>query len=149
LSEDPATNVKYFFVDVPVKYIHNDKEIQPRLIMAGHVRKLAVDFVERPVHEPSNCRLVHDTGNTARLLQFDGQHKTTAQILIGRKTVPMKIYVEPPIDMLQSLVIKIQQEIKKQPLTRSDTLAKIGDVMGRRLEGYKEVGDKPRTERDS
>ena len=45
--------------------------------------------------------------------------------------------------MLQELVVKIQQEIKKQPLTKSDTLAKLGDVISRLLEEYKGT---PRTE---
>jgi hypothetical protein len=143
---DPATDVKYFFCDVPVSFINNDKEIQPRVLMQGHVRKLALDFLERPVHEPSNCRLVIEGSRVARLLQFDGQHKATAQILIGRRKVPTKIYIEPSIDMLQGLVIKIQQEIKKQPLTRSETLAKIGDVMGRYLAEYQSKAG-PRSER--
>ena len=147
LSVDPATGVKYFFAEVPMAYIHNDKEIQPRAILPGHVRKLAIDFIEHPVHEPSNCRLVKTSATTARLLQFDGQHKTTAQILIGRTTAPVKIYVEPPIDMLQELVIKIQQEIKKQPLTKSETLAKIGDVMKRLLDSYEEKDGVRRSEK--
>jgi hypothetical protein len=144
---DPATSVKYFFIEVPIAYIHNDAEIQPRIIMPGHVRKLAVDFIDRPVHEPSNCRLVMTGAETGKLLQFDGQHKTTAQILLGRKTAPMKVYVDPPIDMLQTLVIKIQQEIKKQPLTKSETLAKIGDVVKRLLESYEEKPGQVRTEK--
>lgn len=144
---DPSTSVKYFFLDVPKGYILNDKKIQPRLIIPTHVRKLALDFLERPVHEPSNCRLLKTGGETAQLLQFDGQHKTTAQILIGRDKFPFKVYVDPSLDMLQSLVIEIQQEIKKQPLTRSETLAKIGDVMNRYLEDYTEKPGTPRTEK--
>lgn len=147
LAVDPATSVKYFFVEAPMEFIHNDKEIQPRAIMPGHVRKLAIDFTERPVHEPSNCRLVKQSNATARLLQFDGQHKTTAQILIGRKTAPVKVYVEPQIDMLQNLVIKIQQEIKKQPLTKSETLAKIGDVIRRLLDSYEAKPGELRSEK--
>jgi len=146
LWKDPATGVSYFFAEIPVEYIHNDTDIQPRNIMPLHVRKLALDFLERPVHEPSNCRAVASQ-KSARLLQFDGQHKTTAQILLGRKSLQMKVYVEPSIDMLQSLVIKIQQEIKKQPLTRSDTLAKINDVIQRYVNGYQEPEGKLRTER--
>jgi len=146
LWQDPATGVRYFFCDVPIDHITNDREIQPRVLMVPHVRKLALDFLERPVHEPSNCRLVMDSEKVGRLLQFDGQHKATAQILIGRKKIPTKIYIEPPIGMLQSLVIKIQQEIKKQPLTRSETLAKIGDVVARVLEEYKDPSGK-RTEK--
>nr|WP_235974051.1 HNH endonuclease signature motif containing protein [Luteimonas sp. MC1750] len=146
LWADPATGVKYFFAEVPTSYIFNDTQIQPRKIMPAHVRKLAVDFLERPVHEPSNCRLVANL-KSAKLLQFDGQHKTTAQILLGREHLQMKVYVEPSIDMLQALVIKIQQEIKKQPLTKSDTLAKISDVMQRYLDGYVAQAGKIRTEK--
>ncbi len=135
---DPATGTRYSFGEIPLQYILNDREVQPRLITYSHVRKLALDFHERPVHEPSNCRLVTVGKDVAELRQFDGQHKTTAQALIGRTLVPMKIYIEPDIPMLQALVVKIQQEIKKQPLTRSDTLAKLGDVIKSLLASYSE-----------
>jgi len=59
----------------------------------------------------------------------------------------MKVYVEPAIDMLQELVIKIQQEIKKQPLTKSETLAKISDVVRRILDSYSEKPGKHRSEK--
>jgi hypothetical protein len=143
---DPATKVKYCFGEVPTNCIHNDDEVQPRLIMYQHVRKLALDFVERPVHEPSNCRYVKKGKKTGRLLQFDGQHKTTAQVLLNRKQIPVKIYIEPDIPMLQMLVVKIQQEIKKQPLTRSDTIAKLGDVIKSILDSYSEKSPNVRTE---
>jgi hypothetical protein len=142
-----ASRIVWSNLAVPMQYIHNDPEIQPRSIIAAHVRKLALDFLQHPVHEPSNCRLVKDGHSTARLHQFDGQHKTTAQILIGRTTAPMKVYVEPAIDMLQELVIKIQQEIKKQPLTKSETLAKISDVVRRILDSYSEKPGKHRSEK--
>ncbi|MEH6585034.1 MAG: HNH endonuclease signature motif containing protein [Halioglobus sp.] len=146
LQTDPATGTQYFFFECPVEYLLNDIEVQPRLISYPHVRKLAIDFIERPVHEPSNCRLTSTGEKTGELLQFDGQHKTTAQILIGRKTVPVKVYVEPDIAMLQLLVIKIQQEIKKQPLTKSDTLAKLGDVIKSALDEYSVKAGEARTE---
>lgn len=133
---DPATGVKYFFMEAPVEAIFNDVEVQPRLIIYSHVRALALDFAQRPVHEPSGCRLELVSDSVGRLLQFDGQHKTTAQILLGRTRVPVKVYVSPDKAMIQQLVLKVQQEIKKQPLTRSDTLAKLGDVVRRRLEEY-------------
>jgi hypothetical protein len=140
---DPATETEYFFVDAPFTHVQNDTKIQPRLITYSHVRKLALDFVNRPVHEPSNCRLVFHGAEAANLLQFDGQHKSTAQILLGRSSGAFKIYISPDQAMLQQLVVKIQQEIKKQPLTKSDTLAKLGDVISSILEEYK---DSPRTE---
>jgi 5-methylcytosine-specific restriction endonuclease McrA len=139
--KDPATDTPYFFAEVPIQYVMNDPKVQPRLIMYPHVRRLALDFYERPVHEPSNCRLVKVGEDLGELRQFDGQHKTTAQILMGRTAVPMKVYVDPNVSMLQDLVVKIQQEIKKQPLTRSDTLAKLNDVTKSLLASYLESKD--------
>ncbi|MDX2208533.1 MAG: HNH endonuclease signature motif containing protein [Gemmatimonadales bacterium] len=147
LYTDPATQVQYFFMEVPPQFIHNDAGVQPRKIMHTHVRALGLDFVQRPVHEPSNCRLVATADGSGMLLQFDGQHKTTAQLLLQRDAIPTKVYIDPDVAMIQSLVLKIQQEIKKQPLTRSDTLAKLGDVMKRRLEIYFEETPGPRTEK--
>jgi len=143
ISVDPATGTEYFFAEIPFTLVLNDAEIQPRLISYSHVRKLALDFVDRPVHEPGNCRLVMHGQEAGKLLQFDGQHKSTAQILLGRNSGSFKVYINPEIAMLQKLVIKIQQEIKKQPLTRSETLAKLGDVLGRLLDEY---DASPRTE---
>ncbi|WP_247840340.1 HNH endonuclease signature motif containing protein [Pseudomonas sp. MWU12-3103b] len=139
VSRDVATGTEYFYAEIPFEYVSNDKEIQPRLVSYPHVRRLALDFVSRPIHEPSNCRLVMHGEKAGALLQFDGQHKSTAQILLGRKTGSFKVYIEPDKAMLQELVVKIQQEIKKQPLTRSDTLAKLGDVISRLLDEYKDT----------
>jgi hypothetical protein len=144
--EDPAQKIKYFFCEVPTDYILNDKEAQPRMIIEKHVRALALDFYEEPVHEPSNCRLAPVSGDYFNLLQFDGQHKTTAQIILGRKTVPIKVYYGSTLDQINRLVINIQQKIKKKPLTTSDTLAKLSDVISHKLSDYEEKPGSHRTE---
>lgn len=133
---DPATSTPYFFTEIPITHIYNDTDSQPRDIIDSHVRALAIDFYKRPVHEPSNCRLVMDGRDFGRLLQFDGQHKTTAQIVLERTNIPMKVYIEPDPVMLQKLVLQIQQGIKKLPLSTSDTLRKLKDVMEDRLDAY-------------
>ncbi|MFZ3454414.1 HNH endonuclease signature motif containing protein [Arthrobacter sp. 7Tela_A1] len=134
---DPATETKYFFMSVPVKYIQNDSDTQPRFIEFDHVRTLAIEFDRRPVHEPSNCRLVPVGNGLAELKQFDGQHKTTAQVLLGRREVPMKFYFNPSVPMIQELVVQIQQGIKKRPLSTTDTLKKLDDVIRDKAAEYK------------
>ena len=141
---DPATGTPYFFAEVPITHILNDRgdptsplSGQPRFIEADHVWELAADFDVRPVHEPSNCRLAFLSDGVGQLLQFDGQHKTAAQIILGRTTVPMKIYVDPDRAMIQELILAIQQRIKKRPLSTSDTLAKLGVVVAQRLDAYR------------
>ena len=138
LYEDPATGTKYFFMNAPVEYIQNDGETQPRFIELDHVRTLAIEFWERPVHEPSNCRVVLVGDGLAELRQFDGQHKTTAQLVLGRTEVPMKFYYQPSEPMLQQLVVQIQQVIKKRPLSTTDTLRKLDDVIQDKVKQYQE-----------
>lgn len=137
LYDDPATGTQYFFMNVPVSYIQNDEDTQPRFIEHDHVRTLATDFTERPVHEPSNCRLITIENGLADLRQFDGQHKTTAQVILGRTEIPMKIYLNPDQAMIQELVVQIQQGIKKRPLSTTDTLKKLDDVIQDRVAAYK------------
>ncbi|MCR1160779.1 HNH endonuclease [Paenarthrobacter sp. UW852] len=134
---DPATQTKFFFMSAPMQFIQNDDETQPRYIEHDHVRALAIDFAGKPVHEPSNCRLVSIGDDLAELKQFDGQHKTTAQILLGRTEVPMKFYVDPDLPMMQNLVVQIQQGIKKRPLSTTDTLKKLDDVVKDKVAEYR------------
>lgn len=139
--QDPATATKYFFLNVPIQYIQNDSGTQPRFIEHDHVKTLAIEFDRRPVHEPSNCRLVPVGSGLAELKQFDGQHKTTAQILLGRQEVPMKFYYDPSLPMVQELVVQIQQGIKKRPLSTTDTLKKLDDVIRDKVDEYKALHD--------
>lgn len=138
---DPATNTPYGFLNVPVDYIFNDVQSQPRVISPEHVRTLALDFSKHPVHEPSNSRVVLLENGLGELHQFDGQHKTTAQIIMGRGEVPMKLYVNPELPMIQELVVQIQQGIKKQPLSTTDTLRKLDDVIRDKIDDYKNAND--------
>lgn len=144
---DPATKTPYFFMDAPVSFIRNDEASQPRYIEQDHVRTLAQDFAVHPVHEPSNCRVVPvGDSDVADLLQFDGQHKTTAQIVLGRADVPMKFYFAPSEPMIQELVVQIQQGIKKRPLSTTDTLRKLDDVVKDRVDEFKQVHGRAPTE---
>lgn len=127
---DPATSVPYFFAELPLEFVKNDQLSQPRHIEPDHVDELAQDFELRPVHEPSSARLVllDSSSGVSEILQFDGQHKTVAQMMIGRKSVQMKIYVEPSVQMIRELVEAIQNRIKKRPLSKSASLRKIEEI---------------------
>ncbi len=125
---DPATQTKYFFAEVPIEYIHNDTQVQPRRINWSHAWTMALDFQKHPVHEPSSCRVQLDNNQVGKLLQFDGQHKTTAQILLGRKSIQTKIYIDPDVTMVKDLIITIQNVIKKMSLAPAIYLEKMDSV---------------------
>jgi hypothetical protein len=147
LFTDPATNIGYFFAEVPIDHIYNDGETHPRWVIPGHVKELALDFMLRPVHEPSSSRiLIDENERTARILQFDGQHKTIAQILIGRTRVQMKLYVTADVQALRELVEAIQNRIEKLRLALSATYAKVQEIIRHEIDEWKPVGGTVKSE---
>jgi hypothetical protein len=147
IGTDLASGIEYFYCEVPTDYIHNDSQVQPRMIQHKHVRKIMRSVGKGPLHEPSNCRAIHQSGDIYKLLQFDGQHKATAQIAMGKNTVQMKIYLGLTVPVANALVITIQKTVKKKALSQSDTMAKLNDVMGEALDNYKVPAGSERTEK--
>jgi hypothetical protein len=53
----------------------------------------------------------------------------------------MKFYVDPDPAMIQRLVVQIQQGIKKRPLSTTDTLKKLDDVIQDKVAEYRALHD--------
>lgn len=144
---DSASGTKYCFCEVPVKNLFNDEDAQPRKITHGHVWKMLLDFTKHPIHEPSSLRLVTDPDtSTARLKLCDGQHKALAQILLDREFIPTKIYVDPDIHLIRTLIDTIQNRIKKLPLYPSIVMEKLSVIYKTEWERYRQDTQPPYTE---
>jgi len=72
--------------------------------------------------------MVTERSGMVRLKQFDGQHKTAAQIIMGRIKIQTKIYLDPPLPLTKSLIVSVQNKIVKLPLEISIALTKMSDV---------------------
>ena len=85
LYKCPVTAFTYFYALVPIEYLKNDAELQPRPLESGRMWELYRHFLRYTQLAPAVCRMVGD-----QILLFDGQHKTAAQIWAGRRQVECK-----------------------------------------------------------
>lgn len=120
LYTDPSnSNYKFFFGLLPISILTHDIELNPRKII--DIDKLIIEFWRNnPQLHVALCR-VHFEGNNgkSKILLFDGQHKTAAQILLGRKEVPVRVFVNPPKDNLKEVNRRAHKELRQIEFFRS------------------------------
>jgi len=97
---DEISGFEYCFVLLPIEYLFHDDKINPRSIGAN-ISKLVKEFHrKRPQLHVSLGWIDLQNENQTQVKVFDGQHKAAAQILLGAKTLPVRIFINPDRDVL-------------------------------------------------
>ncbi len=100
IYRDKLSGMEYFFGVFPIEYVHHDDRINPRSI-GGNIRGLIEEFLKRrPQLHVGLAWWAPDDDGQGPLKLFDGQHKAAAQILLGVEQVPVRVFLEPDINVL-------------------------------------------------
>jgi len=126
LYECPTTGWKYFYANIPIKFLENDKELQPRALRKKSLWILYRHFQTNTQLAPSICRL--DDNRIIRI--FDGQHKAAAQIWNGRQILECKVYLGAQENDLKETNLEAHGKFRQMSFYSHELMNKYADIFG-------------------
>lgn len=100
IYRDVISGFEYCFLVLPIEYLFHDDKINPRSI-GQNIDGLVKEFyLKRPQLQISLGWIDITDNGTSFVKVFDGQHKAAAQILLGARELPIRVFINPDEDVL-------------------------------------------------
>jgi HNH endonuclease len=96
---DNLSLMEYCFARIPIKYLHHDERINPRSI-GTNIRGLIEEFHKGNPQLHVALAWWNPSLGDEKIHVFDGQHKAAAQILLGSRNLPVRIFLNPDTNVL-------------------------------------------------
>lgn len=153
IFEDKLSGFRSSFINLPIEYLHHDDHINPRAI-GSNLRKLVIEFHKSlPQLHVSLGWINTSEGDRVRVQLFDGQHKAAAQVLLGARILPVRIFIDPDLDMLLTANTNAGTVLRQVAFDKSVQRSLGSSILSNRIDRYRadlglEDDDESFSERD-
>ncbi|MCY4104606.1 MAG: HNH endonuclease [bacterium] len=138
IHKDKISGFRSAFVELPIEYLHHDDHINPRAI-GTNLRKLVVEFHKKlpQLHISLGWISISQNGDTMVKI-FDGQHKAAAQVLLGARSLPVRIFVNPDTDVLLTANTNAGTTLRQVAFDKSVQRSLGSSILSHRINRYRE-----------
>ncbi|MCY3784712.1 MAG: HNH endonuclease signature motif containing protein [Chloroflexi bacterium] len=135
---DKISGFRSSFINLPIEYLHHDDHINPRAI-GVNLRKLVVEFYKGLPQLHISLGWIDTTqGDHVKVKLFDGQHKAAAQILLGARTLPVRVFVDPDTDVLLTANTNAGTTLRQVAFDKSVQRSLGSSILSNRIDRYRE-----------
>lgn len=137
IHTDKYSKFRSIFLELPIEYLYHDDHINPRAI-GKNLRKLLHEFYMGFPQLHIALGWMDIDGSETKVRIFDGQHKAVAQILLGSRSLPVRVFINPDKDKLLSANTRAGTTLRQVAFDKSVQRSLGSSLMVDRMNRYRQ-----------